>query len=110
VTLPVVWLPEAEAELRHARDWYDTARTELGNRFAAAVEETVEAIAEHPLQFPIVHRGRRRAGVRRFPRVAHPSFVCLGKGFQMLSPKPAGSLTFPLCEQETPTLAKRRLG
>ena len=67
MTLPVVWLPEAEAELRHARDWYDAARTELGNRFAAAVEETVDAIAEHPLQFPIVHRGRRRAGVRRFP-------------------------------------------
>lgn len=67
MTLPVIWLPEAEAELHHARDWYDTIRVELGHRFALAVEETVEIIAEHPLQFPIVHRGRRRAGVRRFP-------------------------------------------
>jgi hypothetical protein len=32
-----------------------------------AVETTVEAIAEHPLQFPVVYRSRRRAGVWRFP-------------------------------------------
>jgi plasmid stabilization system protein ParE len=24
-------------------------------------------LAEHPLQFPVVYRNRRRAGVRRFP-------------------------------------------
>jgi len=65
--LPVVWLPEAEAELQHARTWYDSIRPELGDRFARAVEETVDAIAKQPLQFPVVHRGRRRAGVRRFP-------------------------------------------
>ena len=65
--LPVVWLPETEAELQHAHTWYDSIRTELGDRFAHAVEEAVNAIAEHPLQFPVVHRGRRRAGVRRFP-------------------------------------------
>ena len=67
MTLPIVWLPEAEAELREARDWYDTIRLELGDRIALAVEEAVEAIAEHPMQFAVVHRGRRRAGVRRFP-------------------------------------------
>ena len=67
MSFPVVWLPEAEAELKHARAWYDSIRPELGDRFAMAVEETVDAIAEHPLQFPVVHRGRRRAGVRRFP-------------------------------------------
>ena len=65
--LPVVWIPEANAELKEARAWYDTIRSELGNRFALAVEETVDAVAEHPLQFPVVYRGRRRAGVRRFP-------------------------------------------
>jgi plasmid stabilization system protein ParE len=65
--LPVVWLPEADAELKHARVWYDNIRPELGERFALAVEETVDAIAEQPLQFPVVYRGRQRAGVRRFP-------------------------------------------
>ena len=67
MTLPVVWLPEAEAELRRARAWYDNIRPELGDRFALEVEAAVDAVAEHPLQFPVVYRGRRRAGVRRFP-------------------------------------------
>jgi len=67
VTLPVVWLPEAEAELQEARTWYDDIRPELGERFARAVENTIEAIAERPSQFPVIYRGRRRAGVWRFP-------------------------------------------
>lgn len=65
--LPVVWLSEANEDLLDARAWYDNIRLQLGERFALAVEATVEVIAGHPLQFPVVHRGRRRAGVRRFP-------------------------------------------
>ena len=67
MTLPVVWTPEANEDLLDARAWYDNIRPQLGERFALAVDATVEALADHPLQFPIVHRGRRRAGVRRFP-------------------------------------------
>ena len=67
MTLTVVWLPEADAELQEARTWYDDIRPELGERFARAVENTVEAIAEHPFQFPVIYRERRRAGVWRFP-------------------------------------------
>jgi plasmid stabilization system protein ParE len=36
-------------------------------RFARAVEATVEAITESPLPFPVIYRGRRCTGVRRFP-------------------------------------------
>jgi plasmid stabilization system protein ParE len=67
VTLPLVWLAEADAESKHARAWYEEIRPELAERFARAIESTVEAITENPLQFPVVHRGQRRAGVRRFP-------------------------------------------
>jgi len=67
VTLPVVWTPEAAADLKETQAWYGNIRPELGERFALAVEAMVEAIAEHPMQFPLVYRGRRRAGVRRFP-------------------------------------------
>ncbi len=67
MTLPVVWTPEANEDLLEARAWYDNIGVDLGDRFASAVEATVEAIAKHPLQFPAVHRNRRRAGVRRFP-------------------------------------------
>jgi len=67
VTLPVVWIPEANEDLLEARAWYDNIRTELGERFALAVEATVAAIAGQPLQFAVVYRNLRRAGVRRFP-------------------------------------------
>jgi plasmid stabilization system protein ParE len=67
VTLSVSWLPEAEAELKAAHAWYADIRPQLGHRFALAVDATIEAITENPLRFPVVHRGRRRAGVRRFP-------------------------------------------
>jgi plasmid stabilization system protein ParE len=67
VTLPVVWTPEANEDLLDARAWYGNIRLPLGERFALAVEAPVRAISEHPLQFPVVYRGRRRAGVRRFP-------------------------------------------
>jgi len=67
VKLPVAWTFEASADLQEARSWYDNIRPDLGDRFALAVEATIEAIADNPLQFPAIHRGRRRAGVRRFP-------------------------------------------
>ena len=67
MTLPVFWTPEANQDLLDARTWYDNVRPELGERFALAVETTVEAIAEHPLQFSVIYQSRRRAGVRRFP-------------------------------------------
>ncbi len=67
MTLPVVWIPEANKDLLEARAWYANIRPELGERFALAVEATVESLTEHPLQFPLVYRRTRRAGVRRFP-------------------------------------------
>ena len=65
--LPVVWIPEAKEDLLEAIAWYDNIHARLGERFALAVEATIEATAEHPSQFPDVHRDHRRAGVRRFP-------------------------------------------
>jgi plasmid stabilization system protein ParE len=67
VTLPVVWTPEANEDLLEARAWYDNIRPQLGERFAQAVQAAVESLGEYPLQFPVVYRSRRRAGVRRFP-------------------------------------------
>ncbi len=66
MTFPVVWIPEANADLQEARTWYADIRPELGERFALAVEETVNAIVLRPMQFPVVYRERRRAGVWRF--------------------------------------------
>ncbi|NDJ15102.1 MAG: type II toxin-antitoxin system RelE/ParE family toxin [Acidobacteriia bacterium] len=65
--LPVVWLPEADVELKEAWTRYDGIRPELGQRFAGAVADTVDRIAAAPLSYAVVEKGRRRAGVHRFP-------------------------------------------
>jgi plasmid stabilization system protein ParE len=67
VTLPVVWLPEADAELKEALARYESILPELAERFAEAVADTIEKVAVAPLQYSVVEKGRRRAGVRRFP-------------------------------------------
>ena len=67
MTLPVVWLPEADAELKEALARYGSIRPELAQRFAEAVADTIEKVAVAPLQYAVVEKARRRAGVRRFP-------------------------------------------
>jgi toxin ParE1/3/4 len=67
VTLAVVWLEAATTEYYEALEWYAEVSPQLSQRFAQAIEGTVQTIAEFPLRFPVVHKGRRRAGVRRFP-------------------------------------------
>ena len=67
MTLPVVWIREAAAELTRAQTWYEGRLEGLGKRFARAVDRTVTAIADNPIQFPSAHLRVRRAGVRRFP-------------------------------------------
>ena len=62
-----VFRPEAEAELLHARAWYEGERVGLGATFAAAVETAVTAILQNPLAYPRVKGDTRRALVRRFP-------------------------------------------
>lgn len=51
MTLPVVWIPEADADLREACAWYDRIHPDLGMRFALAVDVAVEVIAQSPLHF-----------------------------------------------------------
>jgi plasmid stabilization system protein ParE len=67
VTLPVVWLQEAIDEYYESLRWYATISPSLSQRFAGAVEDTVQTITAYPFRFPIVSNDRRRAGVRRFP-------------------------------------------
>ncbi len=56
--LPVVWLPEADVELKEAWTRYDGIRPELGQRFAGAVADTVDRIAAAPLSYAVVEKRR----------------------------------------------------
>lgn len=63
----VVVRPVAQADLDDAFAWYQHQAPGLGHEFLRAVAAVFEQIARHPEMFPDVHRGRRRALVRRFP-------------------------------------------
>ncbi len=67
MSLPVAWSDEAISEFYDAESWYADVSLDLSYRFVQAVENAVQLIAEFPLRFPVVHRNRRRAGVKRFP-------------------------------------------
>ena len=62
----LVW-PEAQADIREARAWYEEIRLELGEQFLAAVREILKAVETAPLRFPRVKGEVRRAPLRRFP-------------------------------------------
>jgi plasmid stabilization system protein ParE len=67
VTLPAVWIPEADADLKEVLAWYEDIHPDLGVRFAPDVDAAVEVITRTPLAFQTVHAEIRRVGVRRFP-------------------------------------------
>ena len=56
MTLPVVWIPEANADLKEVFAWYESIHPNLGVRFAPAVETVVELIARSPWRFKLFIR------------------------------------------------------
>lgn len=67
MTCEVRLRPEAEQDLTDAAAWYEEQRQGLGHKFLDEVTTTLSNIAETPLAYPNVHRGTRRAVIRRFP-------------------------------------------
>lgn len=65
--LPLSVGPQAERETQEAARWYDSQSAGLGEAFLDVVQQTLDAIVENPLRFPLVHRDIRRALLKRFP-------------------------------------------
>jgi toxin ParE1/3/4 len=63
----VVLRPAAAADVEAAYRWYERRRAGLGDRFLDAVASALRAIDASPGTHAVVHRGTRRALVRRFP-------------------------------------------
>jgi len=53
--------------LTDAQDWYESEVDGLGRRFRAEIDAILERMSANPRQFPAVHKGIRRALLRRFP-------------------------------------------
>lgn len=65
---PLSLSPEADEEIRHTFDWYESQREMLGLRFVDALDELLDRVRQNPSQYPrIGTRGARRALVPGFP-------------------------------------------
>jgi toxin ParE1/3/4 len=67
VALTVRFRPEARAEARETREWYEARQSSLGAAFTEDLAHTVRSIAENPLRFSRVHQETRRGILTRFP-------------------------------------------
>lgn len=64
---PVIFLPEAEAEMYEAAKYYESQASGLGIDYLSEVERAVASISESPMTWPKVKGELRRRLVRRFP-------------------------------------------
>lgn len=67
--LPFVLLPEAQDDFDKAYDWYESHRTGSGDRFADAVQRTIDLITAFPRIGTLKYRDVRQRLVSRFPYV-----------------------------------------
>lgn len=63
----VVIRPRAEADLREARDWYESQRAGLGAEFLAELDATIQLLIREPRRHPVYYRGFYRVLAQRFP-------------------------------------------
>jgi plasmid stabilization system protein ParE len=61
--------PEAEADLRDARAWYEAQSSGPGDEFLAEIDRIFSLIEARPDAYATVHRKARKASVRRFPYI-----------------------------------------
>jgi toxin ParE1/3/4 len=67
MTPPLFVRSAAEADATDAALWYEARAVGLGADFLRAVDVALTEIQRMPERFPLVHRGCRRALLRRFP-------------------------------------------
>jgi len=66
-TRRLILTPEAFADIRAARRWYEERRKGLGTAFELALEATLSRLQRMPEAHPLVLPPFRRAVIRRFP-------------------------------------------
>lgn len=66
MTLAVVVLPDATADLRQAAHWLEGVWPGLGYEFRDEVQTLLARIAEFPQRYQPYYRNHRRAMLRRF--------------------------------------------
>jgi plasmid stabilization system protein ParE len=71
MSVPVVYLPEAEEDVVAAHASYENRQTGLGDRFLEAVQDQVNHIRSNPQLYGIVRGDIRAAPLHGFPYVVY---------------------------------------
>jgi toxin ParE1/3/4 len=71
MSLPVVYLPEAEDDIAAAFAWYESKTAGLGDQFLQSVRETVDRIRANPQLYGVYHNDIRAAPLNRFAYVVY---------------------------------------
>jgi plasmid stabilization system protein ParE len=64
---PVIFLPDAEAEMIEAARFYESRASGLGHALLDCVDRGVADIREYPRRWPLIRGRVRRRLIRRFP-------------------------------------------
>jgi plasmid stabilization system protein ParE len=71
MSLPVIFRPEAEADIRTTHDALELSQTGLGGRFAARVREVLERVESMPEMYGTVWQDVRAARLKKFRYVVY---------------------------------------
>ena len=71
MSVPVIYLQEAEDEVAITTTTYEQQQVGLGVRFAEAVRDQVDVICANPKLYGVFRRGVRAASVSGFPHVVY---------------------------------------
>lgn len=69
--MKLIILPEAQADVVSAHDWYESQKLGLGAEFLSHLQETLRSINDYPESYEVFHRMVRQAGVHRFPYIVY---------------------------------------
>ena len=63
----VDFLPQVEADVQTAYDWYETQSVGLGEDFLLSADATLHLIKRNPVSPPFIHKQIRKRNTMRFP-------------------------------------------
>lgn len=71
MSLPVVYLPQAQEDVDEAHAWYEQRLAGLGDQFLEALRDVVDQIRAHPELYGVFYQEVRAAPMRQFPYVVY---------------------------------------
>ena len=71
MSLPAVYLPEAQDDVDAAYAGYEQRLAGLGERFLEALRDQVDRICANPALYGVLHQDVRAAPMRRFPYIVY---------------------------------------